>query len=61
MNERADINLTIAAAVIEAFGGIRPMAHKLGVPVSTVQGWKQRDTIPEHRIADILAAADAHD
>ncbi len=61
MNKRADINLTIAAAVIEAFGGIRPMAHKLGVPVSTVQGWKQRDTIPEHRIADILAAAATHD
>ncbi|MDH3738242.1 MAG: hypothetical protein OER92_03540, partial [Alphaproteobacteria bacterium] len=37
------------------------MAHKLDVPVSTVQGWKQRDAIPENRAADILAAARSHD
>ena len=30
-----------ALAVIEAFGGIRPMAKQLGVAVSTVQGWKE--------------------
>jgi hypothetical protein len=57
MNEHDDIDLTDTSAIIEAFGGIRPMAHKLDVPVSTVQGWKQRDTIPENRAADILAAA----
>ncbi len=27
-----------AGVIIAAFGGIRPMASKLGVPVSTVQG-----------------------
>lgn len=60
MNEHDDIDLTDTTAIIEAFGGIRPMAHKLDVPVSTVQGWKQRDTIPENRAADILAAANTH-
>jgi len=49
-----------ANALIEAFGGIRPMAHKLDVPVSTVQGWKQRNAIPDNRMDDIHAAAAAH-
>ena len=60
MNDEANTNLRDTAAVIDAFGGIRPMAHKLDVPVSTVQGWKQRDAIPDNRVADILAAAAAH-
>jgi hypothetical protein len=47
-------------AVIEAFGGIRPMASKLDVAVSTVQGWKTRGHIPENRWRDIIAAAGAH-
>jgi hypothetical protein len=46
-----------AGAVIAAFGGIRPMATRLDVPVSTVQGWKQRDAIPESRFDEIRAAA----
>jgi hypothetical protein len=49
-----------AQPVIDAFGGIRPMAAKLGVPVSTVQGWKQRDTIPASRVESIAAAARVH-
>lgn len=49
-----------ADAVIERFGGIRPMAAKLGIPVTTVQGWKKRGQIPENRRADILDAAARH-
>lgn len=49
-----------ARTVIAAFGGIRPMASKLDVPVSTVQGWKERGVIPESRHGDIRAAAAAH-
>ena len=45
-----------ALSVIGAFGGIRPMAHKLNVPVSTVQGWKERGIIPEARLEEIRAA-----
>jgi hypothetical protein len=48
-----------AGAVIAAFGGIRPMATRLGVPVSTVQGWKQRDAIPDNRFDEIRTAAQA--
>lgn len=48
-----------ADAVIEAFGGIRPMANQLKVAVSTVQGWKARNHIPESRWRDIIAAAAA--
>ncbi len=50
-----------ASAIIAAFGGIRPMATRLEVPVSTVQGWKQRDTIPAGRMAAVRAAAEAAD
>jgi hypothetical protein len=47
----------IAEGIIDRFGGIRPMATKLAVPVTTVQGWKKRGIIPQVRHADILAAA----
>ncbi|MDH3232075.1 MAG: mitofilin family membrane protein [Alphaproteobacteria bacterium] len=48
-----------AERIIARFGGIRPMAAKLGVAVTTVQGWKERGTIPLPRHAQILAAAEA--
>ncbi len=51
---------TAAQQVIAAFGGIRPMANKLGVAVSTVQGWKERNAIPAGRHAEIRAAAVRH-
>jgi hypothetical protein len=46
--------------LIERFGGIRPMAAKLQIPVTTVQGWKKRGAIPASRHSDILAAAETH-
>lgn len=46
-----------AERVIGRFGGIRPMAAKLGVAVSTVQGWKQRGHIPPTRRTAIQRAA----
>lgn len=46
-----------ALVVIEAFGGIRPMAKTLGLAVSTVQGWKERSAIPANRHDQIRAAA----
>jgi len=49
-----------AAEVIQRFGGIRPMAAKLGISFSTVQGWKERDHIPEQRHAEIAALAAKH-
>lgn len=46
--------------IVERFGGIRPMAAKLDIAVTTVQGWKKRDAIPMARRDEILAAAAAH-
>lgn len=46
--------------IIERFGGIRPMAHKLDIPVTTVQGWKKRGAIPLNRHADLRASAAKH-
>ncbi len=37
-----------ASHIIESFGGVRPLAKKLDLAASTVQGWKLRDHIPEH-------------
>jgi hypothetical protein len=61
MNEIHELPpITRADEVIERFGGIRPMATKVGVPVTTVQGWKKRNVIPGNRRDDILAAANKH-
>ena len=49
--------LNNAGAIIERFGGIRPMAAKIDTPVTTVQGWKKRDVIPGTRRTQILNAA----
>lgn len=49
-----------AGQIIEAFGGIRPMAAKIDTPVTTVQGWKKRDVIPATRRAQIEKAANDH-
>lgn len=49
-----------AGAIIEKFGGIRPMATKMGVAVTTVQGWKKRDAIPAARLEETLEAAKEH-
>lgn len=46
-----------ARQVIERFGGIRPMAAKLGLTASTVQGWSERNAIPAARRASVLEAA----
>ena len=40
--------------VIAAFGGLRPMANKMGVAVSTVQGWKDRKKFPDNRLGPII-------
>ncbi|MCF8496196.1 MAG: hypothetical protein K9G62_05970 [Alphaproteobacteria bacterium] len=49
-----------AGIIIERFGGIRPMAKKMDVAVTTIQGWKKRDSIPAARRAELVNAAAAH-
>ncbi|MCB1529502.1 MAG: hypothetical protein H6853_00610 [Rhodospirillales bacterium] len=57
MSSNETKSLQNAEKIIERFGGIRPMAHKIDVPVTTVQGWKKRDVIPAGRREQILEAA----
>ncbi|MBI4030388.1 MAG: uroporphyrinogen III synthase HEM4 [Proteobacteria bacterium] len=56
-NGQDDAALANAGKIIDRFGGIRPMAAKMDVPVTTVQGWKKRDVIPGDRRDDVLRAA----
>ena len=57
----SDAAMRIAAQqIISQFGGIRPMANKLGVAVSTVQGWRERGAIPPRHHQRLRAAAEAH-
>jgi hypothetical protein len=46
-------------SVFEKFGGIRPMAAKLGLPSSTVKSWHVSRKIPTWRHGAILDAARA--
>lgn len=56
--EKSDLDaLGDAARVIDRFGGIRPMSNKMGVPVTTIQGWKKRGIIPPARYSEVLDAA----
>ncbi len=55
-----DDQIPNADKIIQRFGGIRPMAGKMNVPVTTVQGWKKRNVIPGNRRDDIMSAAKAN-
>lgn len=57
MNTEEQQPLDNAGEIIERFGGIRPMAGKINVPVTTIQGWKKRDVIPGNRRDEIIDAA----
>ncbi|HRI76852.1 MAG TPA: uroporphyrinogen-III synthase [Alphaproteobacteria bacterium] len=47
-----------ADPIIDAFGGLRPLANRLGITASTVQGWKKRGIIPDTRVEAIYTAAE---
>jgi 7-cyano-7-deazaguanine reductase len=46
-----------ASRIIAAFGGLTALARAIRAPVSTVQGWKARGTVPDSRHGEIIAAA----
>ena len=48
---------TQAGRIIAAFGGLSALARAIGAPISTVQGWKDRGTVPGRRHGEIIAAA----
>ena len=43
--------------IVTKFGGLRRMAALLGRPVSTVQSWKARRSIPDSAKPTVLARA----
>lgn len=47
-------------SIFQKFGGIRPMAAKLGLPPSTVKSWHTKQDIPEWRRKAVMEAAIAH-
>lgn len=59
--KKPKLDLSNADATIDAFGGLRPLATALGVPASTVQGWKERGSIPKGRAKEIQSAFDKAD
>lgn len=60
-NNKSKMSFTNAEDVIERFGGIRPMSSKTDIPVTTIQGWKKRNSIPAGRVRDIIAASEKND
>jgi hypothetical protein len=49
-----------AEDIIARFGGLRPMSTKTDIPVTTIQGWKKRNSIPDNRMEEIRQAARKH-
>lgn len=50
----------MALSIFQKFGGIRPMAAKLGVPPSTVKSWHAKREIPTWRRQAVVDCAISH-
>lgn len=55
----AKMIISPAAYVIKTIGGLTRTANALGIPVTTVQGWKVRGSIPQKHWTALLDAAKA--
>lgn len=44
-------------ALIEKFGGVRPMGRKLEIGPNVISHWRRKNKIPSWRIAQIKEAA----
>lgn len=49
--------MSYVSKIIETFGGVRPMARAINRPVSTVQSWKDRGSIPDDHKFTVLTSA----
>ena len=59
--EAAEITAAeITERIIDSFGGIRPMAAKIGAPPSTVKSWHKNQSIPRWWHKAIIDAAVDH-
>lgn len=52
---------TPAEYVIDKFGGLTGTSQAIGVPISTVQGWKIRGRIPQDHWEKLIEAAKGRD
>jgi hypothetical protein len=50
------MDLSPAAFVISALGGLTETARAIGRPVTTVQGWKDRGRIPQDYWLELIGA-----
>ncbi len=53
--------MTPAEAIIEKFGGLTQTAKAAKKPLSTVQGWKERGTIPQNHWSVLINASSVLD
>ena len=49
--------MKVIQGIIDAFGGLRPMARKLGVTHQIIYDWRKRGVIPGKRQKQVLALA----
>ena len=56
MTEAVNVQISSAAYAIQKLGGLTKTANALSLPVTTVQGWKDRDKIPSDRWLSVIAA-----
>ena len=50
--------MKVIQGIIDAFGGLRPMARKLGVTHQTIYDWRKRGVIPgkrQQQVSDLAA------
>jgi hypothetical protein len=50
-------HLSPVRAIVQRFGGTRPLARSLGLPPTTVQYWVTTGTIPSRHIVPLMALA----
>ncbi len=53
-----ELESSSAIKIVNKLGGTRPLAKKLGIAPSSVQGWKERKKIPDNRLKEILEIAE---
>ena len=49
--------MTYVDKIIDAFGGVRPLARAIKQPPTTVSGWRKRGSIPDWQKVRVLDAS----